>query len=123
MGRIDAPTGEIASVGSAGAAAAPAFAAIGPAVRGRICLLDPPATAAALEGLASEWGGAAVGAGGAGGWCWWAPPATAAALEGLASEWAGAADRLQDEIAALGHAAGASAIAYQVTDQHAMGGG
>jgi hypothetical protein len=91
MGRIDAPTGEIASVGAGVAAAAPGLAAIASAVRGGAGVSDPPATAAALDGLASEW--------------------------------ASAADRLQDEIAALGHAAGASAVAYQVTDEHAMGGG
>jgi hypothetical protein len=51
------------------------------------------------------------------------PPATAAALDQLASRWAASATRLEDEIAALGVAAGATAVAYRVADESSMTGG
>ena len=51
------------------------------------------------------------------------PPATAAALDALASRWAASATRLEDEIAALGVAAGATAVAYRVADESSMAGG
>jgi len=51
------------------------------------------------------------------------PPATSAALQRAASTWSTATDRLGDEISALGRATGATAIAYRVTDENAMGGG
>jgi hypothetical protein len=51
------------------------------------------------------------------------PPATAAALDRLASRWAASATRLEDEIAALGVAAGATAVAYRVADESSMTGG
>jgi hypothetical protein len=50
------------------------------------------------------------------------PPATAAALDRLAGRWSGSAGRLQDEIAALGVAAGATAVAYRVADESSMTG-
>jgi hypothetical protein len=51
------------------------------------------------------------------------PPATAAALDQLASRWSASATRLQDEIAALGIAAGATAVAYRTADESSMTGG
>jgi short subunit fatty acids transporter len=51
------------------------------------------------------------------------PPATAAALDRLAGRWAASAPRLEDEIAALGVAAGATAVAYRVADESSMTGG
>jgi hypothetical protein len=51
------------------------------------------------------------------------PPATSAALDQLASRWAASATRMQDEIAALGVAAGATAVAYRTADETSMGGG
>jgi hypothetical protein len=51
------------------------------------------------------------------------PPMTAAALADLGGRWSRAADMLGEEIAALGRAAEASAVAYAVTDRSAMGGG
>jgi hypothetical protein len=51
------------------------------------------------------------------------PPATAAALQRVSSKWATATERLGDEISAIGRATGATAIAYRVTDENAMGGG
>src|ERR671918_117913 len=39
------------------------------------------------------------------------PPATSAALDQMASRWAASATRMQDEIASLGVAAGATAVA------------
>jgi uncharacterized membrane protein YgcG len=51
------------------------------------------------------------------------PPATAAALDQMASRWAGSATRMQDEIAALGVAAGATAVAYRHADEASMNAG
>jgi hypothetical protein len=48
------------------------------------------------------------------------PPATAAALDRLAGRWSASAGRLEDEIAALGVAAGATAVAYRVADESSM---
>ena len=48
------------------------------------------------------------------------PPATAAALDRLSARWANSAARLQDEIAALGVATGATAVAYRVADESSM---
>ena len=50
------------------------------------------------------------------------PPATAAALDQLAGRWANSAARLEDEISALGVAAGATAVAYRVADESSMTG-
>jgi hypothetical protein len=51
------------------------------------------------------------------------PPATSAALDQLASRWAASATRMQDEIAALGVAAGATAVAYRTADESSMSAG
>jgi hypothetical protein len=51
------------------------------------------------------------------------PPATSAALDQLASRWAASATRMQDEIAALGVAAGATAVAYRAADESSMNAG
>ena len=51
------------------------------------------------------------------------PPATSAALDQMASRWAASATRLEDEIAALGAAAGATAVAYRAADEVSMTGG
>jgi hypothetical protein len=51
------------------------------------------------------------------------PPATSAALDQMASRWAASATRLEDEIAALGVAAGATAVAYRAADESSMTGG
>jgi hypothetical protein len=51
------------------------------------------------------------------------PPATSAALDQMASRWAASATRLQDEISALGVAAGATAVAYRAADESSMTGG
>jgi len=51
------------------------------------------------------------------------PPATAAALDQMASRWAASATRMEDEIAALGVAAGATAVAYRTADEASMAGG
>src|ERR671915_348270 len=51
------------------------------------------------------------------------PPATSAALDQMASRWAASATRMQDEIAALGVAAGATAVAYRHADETSMTGG
>jgi hypothetical protein len=88
MGRIDAPTGEIASAGSGVAGVGPAMAVVAAPLRGAAGVSDPPATAAALERLASQW--------------------------------TTAADRLGDELTALGQAATASAYAYATTDERQM---
>jgi hypothetical protein len=88
MGRIDAPTGEIASVGAAVAAVAPSMAAVAAPLRAGSGISDPPATGAALDRLAREW--------------------------------TTAADRLGDELTALGQAAEASAYAYATTDERQM---
>jgi hypothetical protein len=50
------------------------------------------------------------------------PPATSAALDQMASRWAASATRMEDEIAALGVAAGATAVAYRTADEASMGG-
>ena len=51
------------------------------------------------------------------------PPATSAALDEMASRWAASATRMEDEIAALGVAAGATAVAYRTADETSMSGG
>lgn len=51
------------------------------------------------------------------------PPATSAALDQMASRWAASATRMQDEIAALGVAAGATAVAYRAADESSMNAG
>jgi hypothetical protein len=51
------------------------------------------------------------------------PPATSAALDEMASRWAGSATRMEDEIAALGVAAGATAVAYRTADEASMASG
>src|ERR687895_1534884 len=51
------------------------------------------------------------------------PPATSTALDHMASRWAASATRMQDEIAALGVAAGATAVAYRPADQSSMNAG
>ena len=51
------------------------------------------------------------------------PQATAAALNALGAKYTRAAQRLETDVAALGRALGASAVAYRVTDERAMGGG
>ena len=51
------------------------------------------------------------------------PPATSAALDQMASRWAASATRMQDEIASLGVAAGATAVAYRAADESSMTGG
>ena len=51
------------------------------------------------------------------------PPATSAALDQMASRWAASATRMEDEIAALGVAAGATAVAYRHADEASMSGG
>ena len=50
------------------------------------------------------------------------PPATAAALARLGAAWATGAARLEDDVAALGRAVQASAVAYRVTDETTMPG-
>jgi hypothetical protein len=50
------------------------------------------------------------------------PPATSAALDQMASRWAASATRMEDEIAALGVAAGATAVAYRAADEASMAG-
>jgi hypothetical protein len=51
------------------------------------------------------------------------PPATSGALDQMASRWAASATRMQDEIAALGVAAGATAVAYRAADESSMNAG
>jgi uncharacterized membrane protein YgcG len=51
------------------------------------------------------------------------PPATSAALDQMASRWAASATRMQDEIAALGVAAGATVVAYRAADESSMNAG
>jgi hypothetical protein len=51
------------------------------------------------------------------------PPATSAALDQMASRWAASATRMEDEIAALGVAAGATAVAYRAADESSMNSG
>jgi hypothetical protein len=55
MGRIDAPTGEIASAGAGVAGVGPAMATVAGPLRSASGVSDPPATAAALARLASRW--------------------------------------------------------------------
>jgi len=50
------------------------------------------------------------------------PPASAAALETLSARWQTAMKRLDNEITALGTATQATAVAYRVTDETAIGG-
>lgn len=92
MGEIQAPLGEIASVGSGIEAVAPGLETLARAATG-------------VRGTVAE------------------PPATSAALDQLASRWAASATRLQDEVAALGVAAGATAVAYRTADESSMTGG
>jgi hypothetical protein len=91
MGQIDAPLGEIESVGAGIEGVAPTLTTLARAATG-------------VTGTVSE------------------PPATSAALDRLASRWAGSATRMEDEIAALGIAAGATAVAYRTADEASMGG-
>jgi hypothetical protein len=92
MGEIDAPLGEIESVGAGIEGVAPT-------------LLTLVRAATGVTGTVSE------------------PPATSAALEEMASRWAASATRMQDEIAALGVAAGATAVAYRAADESSMNAG
>src|ERR687893_1405005 len=92
MGEIDAPLGEIESVGAGIEGVAPTLTTLARAATG-------------VTGTVSE------------------PPATSAALDQMASRWAASATRLQDEISALGVAAGATAVAYRAADESSMTGG
>jgi hypothetical protein len=92
MGEIQAPLGEIESVGAGIEGVAPTLTTLARAATG-------------VTGTVSE------------------PPATSAALDQMASRWAASATRLQDEIAALGMAAGATAVAYRAADESSMTGG
>jgi hypothetical protein len=92
MGEIQAPLGQIESVGAGIEGVAPTLTTLARAATG-------------VTGTVSE------------------PPATSAALDQMASRWAASATRLQDEIAALGMAAGATAVAYRAADESSMTGG
>ena len=92
MGEIQAPLGEIESVGAGIEGVAPTLTTLARAATG-------------VTGSVSE------------------PPATSAALDQMASRWAASATRLEDEIAALGVAAGATAVAYRAADESSMTGG
>ncbi len=92
MGEIQAPPGEIESVGAGIEGVAPTLTTLARAATG-------------VTGTVSE------------------PPATSAALDQMASRWAASATRLEDEIAALGVAAGATAVAYRAADESSMTGG
>jgi hypothetical protein len=92
MGEIQAPLGEIESVGAGIEGVAPTLHTLARAATG-------------VTGTVSE------------------PPATSAALDAMASRWAGSATRMEDEIAALGVAAGATAVAYRTADESSMTGG
>ncbi len=92
MGEIQAPLGEIESVGAGIEGVAPTLTTLARAATG-------------VTGTVSE------------------PPATSAALDQMASRWAASATRLEDEIAALGVAAGATAVAYRAADESSMTGG
>jgi hypothetical protein len=89
MGEIQAPLGEIESVGAGIEGVAPTLTTLTRAATG-------------VTGTVSE------------------PPATSAALDRLASRWAGSATRMEDEIAALGIAAGATAVAYRTADESSV---
>jgi hypothetical protein len=92
MGEIQAPLGEIESVGAGIEGVAPGLTTLARAATG-------------VTGTVAE------------------PPATSAALDQLASRWAASATRMEDEIAALGIAAGATAVAYRTADEASMSGG
>jgi hypothetical protein len=92
MGEIDAPLGEIESVGAGIESVAPTLITLARATTG-------------VTGTVSE------------------PPATSAALDQMASRWAASATRMEDEIAALGVATGATAVAYRAADESSMVGG
>jgi hypothetical protein len=92
MGEIQAPLGEIESVGAGIEGVAPTLTTLARAATG-------------VTGTVSE------------------PSATSAALDQMASRWAASATRLEDEIAALGVAAGATAVAYRAADESSMTGG
>jgi hypothetical protein len=92
MGEIDAPLGEIESVGAGIEGVAPTLTTLARAATG-------------VTGTVPE------------------PPATSAALDQMASRWAASATRMQDEIAALGVAAGATAVAYRTADESSMSSG
>ena len=92
MGEIDAPLGEIESVGAGIEGVAPTLITLARAATG-------------VTGTVSE------------------PPATSAALDQMGSRWAASATRMEDEIAALGVATGATAIAYRVADESSMNAG
>jgi hypothetical protein len=92
MGEIQAPLGEIESVGAGIEGVAPTLTTLARAATG-------------VTGTVAD------------------PPATSAALDQLASRWAASATRMEDEIAALGIAAGATAVAYRAADEASMSGG
>ncbi|MGH2805485.1 MAG: hypothetical protein ACRDL4_20985 [Thermoleophilaceae bacterium] len=92
MGKIDAPLGAIQSVGAGIEAVAPELGTVA-------------RTAAGLSGAVSD------------------PPATAAALDAMATRWSAATARFEDEIAGLGVAVQATAVAYQTADESSMNAG
>jgi hypothetical protein len=92
MGEIQAPLGEIESVGAGIEGVAPTLHTLARAATG-------------VTGTVSE------------------PPATSAALDAMASRWAASATRMEDEIAALGVASGATAVAYRTADESSMNAG
>jgi hypothetical protein len=92
MGQIQAPLGEIESVGAGIEGVAPTLNTLARAATGVVSAVSEP-------------------------------PATSAALDQLSSRWAASATRLQDEIAALGVALGATAVAYRAADESSMTGG
>jgi hypothetical protein len=75
-----------------------------------------------IEGIAPSVGTLAAGMRGVGG-AVSEPSVTAAALADLASTWSAASARLEDDVAALGRALGASAVAYRTADDTSMSGG
>jgi hypothetical protein len=77
---------------------------------------------AGIESLASSLGGLSSPVRAAGGGVA-DPPATAAGLEALSARWTTAAQRLEDELATLGVATQATAVAYRAADEQSMGGG
>jgi hypothetical protein len=89
MGELQAPLGEIESVGAGIEGVAPGLTTLARAATG-------------IAGTVAD------------------PPATSAALDQLASRWAASATRLDDEIAALGVATGATAVAYREADEASM---
>ena len=90
MGRIEAPLGQIDSVGAG-------IAGLAAHLSGAQCTTN-------IGGSFSE------------------PPASATALESLSARWQTAMERLDHEITTLGTATQATAVAYRVTDETAIGG-